>query len=190
VKSLLQICVILALGGTVVVGVEILLLARHFDHTIAHVVNVLLTKARDIPVSDGIDPVFRQAHPETCGAAAATYLLTKLGDVVFEEQFIDHFGDIPSGGFTLVDMHNYVATRGFDSVAYHATIVDLPKPGDPPLIAHLNREHFVVVHSANSQHVVLFDPAYGSTFAVKTNEFVDQWSGIIFKLSTKAPASL
>lgn len=165
-------------------GIEVTLLANYHGGSRVDIATSFLNKAQTININDGIDPLHRQAQPETCGAAAAAYVLTQLGDLVFEEHFLNKFGKAPDGGFTFVDLQAFFRWRGFDSNAYFGSVEDLPEKGATPVIAHLSHGHYVVVHSSDEDYVILFDPAIGKTVAVDTLSFLEKWSGKFMKVTT------
>ena len=177
------------LGATFVVVVCVsanwALLARHYSTTTYNVMENFLDRRRPHVLTDGIAPAFKQTSQTTCGAAAITYLLTRMGDLVFEQQFIQ---EIPlrqgSQGYSLLEIAEFVESRGFKAAGYLLSERDLPQPGDLPVLAHLSRGHFVVVLARNNGHVSLFDPALGETISVPLTLFLEEWSGRALVVTT------
>lgn len=137
-----------------------------------------------VPDFEGIAKAFKQSTPNTCGAAATTYLLSFLGDLVMEEQFVRYAGAPPAEGYSLLDMSNFIGSRGFVARSFFGQLTDLPKPGDIPAIAHLERGHYLVIHAVTRSRVVFFDPSYGVVRSESPEMFLADWSGRFLKVST------
>ena len=165
--------------------VNLVLLARHHGVPASVVMRDSLERYHKHPSTDEIAPAFRQSSPLNCGPAAMTYLLTRMGDFVFEGDFTREIPNSNSpDGYSFLELAEFAAIRGFAAAGYDASLGDLPSPGDPPVIAHLARGHFVVLHSIAGEHATLFDPAYGRTFSIGLDEFAKEWSGKILRVQT------
>ena len=159
------------------------LLAMHYAEPFDAIVEDVIQRFVKHPANDGIAPAFRQSSQKTCGAAAMAYLLTKMGDLVFEAEFVRRIPMTNSTpGYSLSELSAFAEMRGFTASGYMASVDDLPKPGKAPVIAHLTRGHYVVVHFVSDEYATIFDPAYGRTFSVPLREFIDEWSGKILEV--------
>jgi predicted double-glycine peptidase len=129
----------------------------------------------------------------SCGAAALATLLTyQLHDPVSERQVAlamlhgtDPLKVKYRGGFSLLDMKKYAASRGFEADGYEGmTIADLVKMAPLIVPIHiLDYYHFVIVRGLVGDRVVLADPAYGNR-TMPLDEFMQSWnSGIGFVVS-------
>jgi len=134
---------------------------------------------------DGIAPAFKQSSQNTCGAAAMTYLLTKMGDLVFEANFIQAVPLKNSVGYSFADMALYARMRGFQARGYSGDADSLPYYGEPPVIAHLNHGHYVVVLFQTESMLTLFDPAHGKTLTLPKDVFMKNWSGRFLRVTTE-----
>jgi uncharacterized protein len=107
----------------------------------------------------------------SCGSAALATLLTHhYGHRVSEQdvfkEMYEH-GDqakIAKEGFSLLDIKNYLAARGFDSDGYVAEIEQLAEAGLPAiaLIQENGYHHFVVIKGLRNGRVLLGDPSAGT----------------------------
>lgn len=137
----------------------------------------MIERAVQIPVQDGLGPIFRQRGDETCGPSALAYVLTMLGDQVYGDQLAKLFAPAQAGGYSLSELKAMAESRGFVATGYSGTLVDLPAPGRPPAIAHMRIGHYVVVLRRESGYVTIFDPATGRHHRVPQARFEHSWSG-------------
>jgi predicted double-glycine peptidase len=161
---------------------------------------LLATQAQARPVKSLLEMrqagVVLQKWDISCGAAALATLLTyQLHDPVSERQVAlgmlhgtDPLKVKYRGGFSLLDMKNYAAARGFEADGYEGmTIADLVKMAPLIVPIHiLDYYHFVIVRGMVADRVVLADPAYGNR-TMPLDEFMQSWnSGIGFVVSKPA----
>lgn len=116
----------------------------------------------------------RQQHDFSCGSAAVATLLTHHYDLPTREQeafdgMLRH-GDlerIRSQGFSMLDMKQYLASRGVQAEGYEAPLDSLVEAGIPGivLIDQGGYHHFVVVKGLSHGRVVFGDPASGTRSA-------------------------
>jgi len=138
--------------------------------------------------------VVQQRYDFSCGSAALATLLTFHYDDATDEttafRYMYDHGDrqrISQAGFSLLDMKGYLASRGYDSDGYEATLPVLTNAGVPAiaLINYRGYRHFVIVKGVRDNHVVLGDPALG-TRLVAAHEFVRMWDNrVLFIIKNK-----
>jgi len=134
-------------------------------------------------VRDGIAPLFKQSTEQSCGAASMAYLLTAYGDRVMEED-MTRFLPIKTNGYSFSDLKKFAQSRGFNAIGYQADFEDLPSNGSPPVVAHLNNGHFIVVIRQEIEWVYYFDSAMGLTYHIDKKAFLEKWSGFILEVTT------
>lgn len=135
--------------------------------------------------------VIRQQYDFSCGSAAlATLLRYHYGYEVGEELAFRGMwirGDreqIRKVGFSLLDMKQWLASRGLQADGYEVSLDAIAETGIPgiALIGVKNYRHFVVVKGLNGGEVLLGDPSVGLTVMPRP-EFEKAWNGIYFVLS-------
>jgi len=143
-----------------------------------------VTSLRDMPFRT----VVRQQYDFSCGSAAlATLLHFHYGlpineGAVFQAMYAA--GDQPKiqrVGFSMLDMKNFLKTRGFEANGYRRTAPDLRDMQQPAiaLIRVGSYRHFVVVKGVRADKVLVGDPAQGmKVFPIK--DFERAWNGILF----------
>jgi predicted double-glycine peptidase len=137
----------------------------------------------------------RQQFDFSCGSAALATLLTyHYGYAVTEQQaFAEMFqrGDqarIRREGFSLLDMKNFLAGRGFLADGFQQPLDDLVKSGFPAivLVAEHGYHHFVVVKGVRDGRVLLGDPS-GGTRAMPRQAFEKIWlNQLLFVIHNRA----
>jgi uncharacterized protein len=162
----------------------------------------------EIPVQSGGNfsvPVFsmkeqrfqktiHQQYDFSCGSAALATLLTHHYNFPVSEQevFREMFarGDqakIKKEGFSLLDIKNYLATRGFEADGYVAEVEKLSVAGVPAiaLVKEQGYHHFVVIKGLRDGRVLIGDPSSG-TRAIPKSQFTEMWSNkILFVIKNK-----
>jgi apolipoprotein N-acyltransferase len=135
---------------------------------------------------DAIAPQFRQSHPKSCGLAALAYVMTTLGDQVFEESL--RGVELGLEGSNLAQLEAAARRRGFDTSAVRAEhLDDLPLGGGRAALLHLERGHFVALTGTTFEPFI-FDPATGRTAHLHGE--LDGWSGHALLLSLPSLSSL
>jgi apolipoprotein N-acyltransferase/predicted double-glycine peptidase len=138
---------------------------------------------------DGLAPLFRQTFSNSCGAAAIAFILTMVGDDVFEEDIVRVIGDGGKSGHSFEQLIQAVESRGFSAVGTAENgIEELPPLGAPPVIAHLrigHYVHYVVVIARDKKGVFFFDPAQGKTLYTSRSEFSAAWTGYLLVVRTR-----
>lgn len=130
----------------------------------------------------------------SCGSAALATLLTHHYGYAVSEQDVftemyEH-GDqakIAKEGFSLLDIKNYLAGRGFEADGYVAELEQLQQARVPAiaLIQENGYHHFIVVKGFRHGRVLIGDPSAG-TRAVPYARFKEMWSnGILFVVRNK-----
>lgn len=157
--------------------------SRFYGHSLIDFLGEMPANLSRPVAIDGFAAMYRQTTDITCAAAAATYLLAKMGDVAYEEQFLKIVGEPDSvEGYSLLQIKQYFASRGIGSTGYSGDRSDLPEPGDTPVIAHYSRGHYVVLLHVEEDVVIVFDPAIGQVTSLEAANFYDEWSGVFLKI--------
>ena len=135
-----------------------------------------------------------QQYDFSCGSAALATLLTHhynypvTEQEIFREMFAH--GDqakIKKEGFSLLDIKNYLAARGFESDGYIAELEKLTTAGVPAiaLIKERGYHHFVVIKGLRDGRVLVGDPSAG-TRAMPNSQFKEMWvNKILFIIKNK-----
>jgi hypothetical protein len=150
--------------------------AATHGRTSSEVWSDVLRRYRGEGAGMGLGSAFQQRSSHTCGAAALAYVLTFLGDEVFESDLVRIRTPGEQGGYSLLELQQLARTRGLDARGFKGGWDDLPSEGRPPVIAHLSAGHFVVVHQTESDRVLFFDPAKGQLVTMGRNRFEAEWS--------------
>lgn len=136
--------------------------------------------------------VIRQQYDYSCGSAAMATLLTyQYGMPVSEADLFKamyEVGDqasIQKLGFSLLDMKNYLASRGIQADGYRLGLDELAAAATPAiaLIQVGSYRHFVVIKGVVDGRVLVGDPSTGLRVYTAA-EFTKMWNGIIFMLHT------
>lgn len=136
----------------------------------------------------------RQQYDFSCGSAAVATLLTYHYNVPVSEQAIFQAmyerGDkakIRKEGFSLLDIKNYLASRGFQSDGYVVGVEKLAIAKVPAiaLIKEQGYHHFVVIKGLRDGRILMGDPSAG-TRAVSQEKFKSMWvNGVLFVIKNK-----
>ena len=166
----------------------------------AHAGDVLLntpSAAASIPVKSFHERLFtntvKQQFDFSCGSAALATLLTYHYEFPVSERdiFLEMYKNgnkekIKKEGFSLLDLKNYLESKGFRSDGFRLPLEKILKVG-VPAIALINDQgynHFVVIKGISADQVLIGDPARG-TRALQREEFTAAWNGIVFLIRTK-----
>jgi predicted double-glycine peptidase len=152
--------------------------------------SVPVTSMKDIPFRT----VVRQQYDYSCGSAALATLLHYHYNMpvteaeVFKAMYAT--GDqenIRKVGFSLLDIKNYLASRGFQADGYKLTFDQLVKINRPAIavVTAGAYRHFVVVKGARNGKVLIGDPA-GGLRTYSNAEFSQIWNGVIFAIHASA----
>jgi len=137
--------------------------------------------------------VIRQQFDFSCGSAAlATLLAYHYEDKVTEQDIFKDMYEkgnqekIRREGFSLLDIKNYLGTRGYRADGFRTSLDKLASIGVPAivLINHNGYRHFVVVKGISQREVLLGDPAAGLKRMTRAN-FEPMWNGILFLIRNK-----
>jgi hypothetical protein len=93
------------------------------------------------------------------------------------------------GGFSLLDLKNFVESRGYSGNAYRNMSFDDLKVFHAPIvpISMKGYNHYVVINGSASGKVQLADPAFGHR-SLTVAEFEKIWlNGMAFVISKKEP---
>jgi len=149
---------------------------------------ISVTSWRDIPFRT----VVRQQYDYSCGSAAvATLLRYHYGVGVGEAEVFQHMyerGDqerIRAVGFSMLDMRDFMQSRGFQADGLRLPLDRLASLGVPTiaLITHNNYRHFVVVKGVDAERVLVGDPTFGLQTYTRA-EFESIWNGVVLAIRT------
>ncbi len=152
--------------------------------------SVPVTSMKDIPFRT----VVRQEYDYSCGSAALATLLHYHYNMpvteaeVFKAMYAKGDQDkIRKVGFSLLDIKNYLASRGFQADGYKMTFDQLVKINRPAIavVTAGAYRHFVVVKGARNGKVLIGDPA-GGLRTYSNAEFSKIWNGVIFAIHASA----
>lgn len=152
---------------------------------------VQVTSWRDIPFRS----VVRQQYDFSCGSAAvATLLRYHYGIGIAEGEVFQSMYDrgdqarIRQVGFSMLDMRNFLETRGFQADGLRLSLDRLAALDQPTiaLITHNNYRHFVVVKGIDAEHVLVGDPTFGLQTYSRA-DFEAMWNGVVLAIR-RAPA--
>lgn len=137
--------------------------------------------------------VIRQQYDFSCGSAALASLLTYHYERPTSEQDVfktmwlnGEQAKISQFGFSLLDMRNYLATRGLAADGFRVPL-DKLVVAKVPAIVLLDTggyKHFVIIKGLNETDVLVGDPALG-TRTLPRAEFEAMWNGILFVLRSE-----
>lgn len=134
--------------------------------------------------------VVRQQYDYSCGSAAvATLLVFHYGIQVRENEVFTAMyerGDqarIREVGFSMLDMRNYLETRGFQADGLRLSLDRLAELDVPTiaLITHDNYRHFVVVKGVSDTEVLVGDPTFGLVRYTR-EDFQEVWNGVVLAI--------
>lgn len=137
--------------------------------------------------------VIKQQFDFSCGSAAlATLLAYHYEDKVTEQDIFKDMYEkgnqekIRREGFSLLDIKNYLGTRGYRADGFRTSLDKLASIGVPAivLINHNGYRHFVVVKGISQREVLLGDPAAGLKRMARA-DFEPMWNGILFLIKNK-----
>jgi predicted double-glycine peptidase len=145
-------------------------------------VRVGLVSWRDLP----FQTVKHQAYDYSCGSAAVATLMTYVYGMptsehaVFREMFArGNKEKIRQDGFSMLDMSNYMNSRGLRAKGYRISLRAIEQH-QLPFIALVNNNgynHFVVVKALSKGVVLVGDPNTGNT-AYTIDAFSKMWNGL------------
>lgn len=137
--------------------------------------------------------VIRQQYDFSCGSAAlATLLAYHYEDKVTEQEVFKEMYEkgnrekIQREGFSLLDIKNYLTSRGYRADGFRTGLDKLASIGVPAivLINHGGYRHFVVIKGISQREVLLGDPAAGLKRVARA-DFEPMWNGILFLIRNK-----
>ncbi len=136
----------------------------------------------------------RQQYDYSCGSAAVATLLTyqfhdPVGEAAIFKAMWNHGNQakIQREGFSMLDMKEYLDTRGYVANGYRAGLDRLAQAHIPAiaLISEKGYAHFVVIKGVGPGRVLLGDPASGTRVVTRT-EFEKNWHVRILLVITNA----
>jgi predicted double-glycine peptidase len=141
--------------------------------------------------------VLRQRWDYSCGSAAISTVLTYFLDDPTPETAVvvsilrrtDPVRVRSRGGFSLLDLKNYLTRRGYTSSGFaDLDLDDLSDFAVPPIvpISLKGFDHFVVFRGHYGDRVVLTDPAFGN-LTMSASRFIELWKDGIGFVVTGVP---
>ena len=128
--------------------------------------------------------IVHQSLDFSCGAAGISTLLSNyLDHPISEQEIISTILQHVSiekvkarRGFSLLDLKNFVESRGLKATGYQMDFDFLRGLGKPVLVPIVFKKyrHFVIVKAVLGDRVFLADPAIGNV-TMKTNQFASIW---------------
>lgn len=139
--------------------------------------------------------VVMQQWENSCAVASlATVLTYGFHDPVTEREVADKMLKLvdPSkvklrGGFSMLDMKNFMISRGYQAEAYKNLSLEDLLAFEAPIvpISKLGSNHYVVFNGIKGNNVLVADPLFGNR-EVSVNNFLNQWvEGMAFVASKK-----
>jgi predicted double-glycine peptidase len=140
--------------------------------------------------------VVKQEKDYSCGSAAlATVMIYYFGDKTTEEQILDRLNSFMTEeerqkktlvGFSLLDLKKVAQSMGYRAAGFKLTAEQLARLTAPVIVFVEPRsfKHFAVFRGMSWRRVYLADPARGN-LRMSLEQFLDEWSGIIFVLGKK-----
>ncbi len=122
----------------------------------------------------GREGVILQTHKNDCGIAAVKNILQQFR---ISSEGLDTLLYASESGVNLLEIKNALQAKGLCATGYKTTINDLSTL-QTPMIAHFNKNHFVVIESIGENELVVIDPAIGKLCYPK-KAFEAKWGGII-----------
>lgn len=125
----------------------------------------------------------RQQYDFSCGSAAVATLLTYQYETPVTEQqaFAAMFQNgnqekIRKEGFSLLDIRNFLMSRGFQADGYEVPLEKLNETSTPAIVLIVDHgyHHFVVIKGVRNGRVLIGDPATG-THAMSQRSFEEKW---------------
>jgi len=136
----------------------------------------------------------RQQYDFSCGSAAVATLLTYHYNFPVTEQqaFVEMFEHgnqekIRREGFSLLDIRNFLMSRGFEADGYEVPLEKLNETSTPAIVLIIEHgyHHFVVVKGVRNGRVLVGDPATG-TRAMSRESFEEKWQDhIVFVIHNR-----
>jgi ABC-type bacteriocin/lantibiotic exporter with double-glycine peptidase domain len=126
------------------------------------------------PVFLGRDGVVMQKSQNDCGVASMKNVLHHFGK---PDTDVDTLFSPNENGVNLLEIKQALISRGLTANGYKTVmneITSLPFP----MIAHINKNHFVVIESADDKTVQIIDPSVGRMRYPK-GAFEDKWDGVV-----------
>jgi predicted double-glycine peptidase len=127
--------------------------------------------------------IYKQKYDFSCGSATLASLLSFHYDDVVNELsvFKDMFQHgnkekIKHQGFSLLDMKNYLARRGYQANGFKINLEQLSSARIPAITIINNNGymHFVIIKASNDTEVLVGDPAIGLK-TIKKDKFTEMW---------------
>lgn len=167
--------------GLIAMLTSIIVIAIEQNQTAVKIYEDYIQRKSGFGIVDGIAPGFIQRRENTCGLAALAFIMAQYGDYVFEEELAAKY-HVDRDGVSFKLLKEIAQDYGYiASPIKNGDYQILPSYGDPPMIAHFEPAHFVVVQDKDDNFVYYFDPAVGRTIRVNKPEFMLRWTGYYMK---------
>ncbi len=168
--------------------------ASTIDFAVGQRANVPVTSLKEIKFRS----TTRQQFDFSCGSAAVATLLTyHFNTPVTEKDVFDYMyakGDkarIHKQGFSLLDMKNYLGSKGYVADGFQQPLDKLLEAKLPAIVLITDRgyNHFVVIKGAEDGRILLGDPSAG-TRSVTRERFMELWTNKLLFVVHKFPGKV
>ncbi len=122
----------------------------------------------------GSDGVILQKHKNDCGIAAVKNVFQRFR---VNEEGLDTLLYPSESGVNLLEVKKTLLAKGLRATGYKTTLGELSAL-PTPMIAHFNKNHFVVIESVSKSDLMIIDPAIGKLNYPK-KAFEAKWDGIV-----------
>jgi ABC-type bacteriocin/lantibiotic exporter with double-glycine peptidase domain len=122
----------------------------------------------------GREGVILQKDKNDCGIAAVRNVLQTFGE---SDAGLDTLLCATESGVNLLEIKKALLAKGLLTTGYKTTLGELSNL-PMPMIAHFNKNHFVVIESVRESELTIIDPAVGKLNYPK-KAFEAKWDGII-----------
>lgn len=159
------------------------------DTNIEEVKEDIVSKFGTSVINDSIPTHYKEPKYQKGAANSLAYLLTRLGDTIAVEDIQVLASELGSEVSSSVVV-GWAHQLGYKLETSHMDYTDLPDESRLPVIVKLLNSHYVVVHRADAEGVVLFDPRFGAKVWVDAKVFKSQWGGLVLIVFLYSSVSL
>lgn len=118
-------------------------------------------------------PFFQQLERMDCGATCLR-MIARYHKRYYSLEYLRELTYMGKQGVSLLEISDAAEAIGMQTLAVRVNYDRLQDDVPLPCIAHLEDEHFVVVHHINATHIWIADPAEGK-FKITREEFEESW---------------
>ncbi len=118
-------------------------------------------------------PFFQQLERMDCGATCLR-MIARYHNRYYSLEYLRELTYMGKQGVSLLEISDAAEAIGMQTLAVRVNYDRLQDDVPLPCVAHLEDEHFVVVHKINATHIWIADPAEGK-FKITKEEFEESW---------------